>query len=688
MVGQFAVLNQRGPFSRTLLSYDMAACPDPVVPGSWYLVPLLHNVSPALLVTTSAAPADVPGIPEPVLGMCSAPGIYPPLQDQVEALRRLLEEEVLGWDDALAAVRFLQSSQAHARNRPARLAVSDASSLLHQLQVVSARDSVFSASTSEARELLSLLTEGEDLGHALWRLDPATRRNLYAQGLVVDAALAEAEGTSCASNTSCDSTVFLVDSFERRAASFLPSVRQVLEEGCSVAVITSADPLTDLYESQLRGEWNLPVVRWPATPARRFKGNPLSTVWLSTRQFSSVLLPQVRLVVVDLGVPGEWPFFWQRFSQRTLVGLVQAFCQARGVPCRIGASIPTLSLLDATGNLRPTSGKAVVTPDRSASPVFVVRSSPGGSSVEPRPGIVLPETMKLLRHTFEQHLPSLVLLNLRGYATLIECAECGYTATCPDCGATLTLNNDRTALFCKQCGHTEQAPDVCPNCGGPTLRARGYGLDRLERELGRTFPVSAIQLAGASTASQPLIHLGTYADVQRVAELRPALVVFPDISIGLRHPVFDNVEQLAAVVLGAVVESAPGSVVVQLDRRSLGLRSHLESLDAFSDFLESERTQRRALAMPPYSRQFVVQVPLPPRRSSDIGALTAELGRALAAQNLEVQGLHGDLLHGAGGHATASLEFRVGRDHASPGTLVSKALAHSRLFRTALVRVY
>jgi len=296
--------------------------------------------------------------------------------------------------------------------------------------------------------------------------------------------------------------------------------------------------------------------------------------------------------------------------------------------------------------------------------------------------------MKLLRHTFELHLPSLLLLNLRGYATLIECTECGYTATCPDCGSTLTLNNDRTALFCKQCGHTEQAPDVCPNCGGPTLRARGYGLDRLQRELGRTFPASAIQLAGAPAVSQPLIHLGTYADVQRVAELRPALVAFPDISIGLRHPVFDNVEQLAAVVLGAVVESAPGSVVVQLDRRSLGLRGHLESLDAFSDFLESERVQRQALAMPPYARQFVVQVPLPPRRSSDIGALTAELGSALAAHGLEAQGLHGDLLHGPGSHATASLEFRVGRDHASPGTLVSKALAHSRLFRTALVRVY
>ena len=666
----------------------MAACADCALPGSWYLVPLLHNVSPALLVTTSAAAADMSGMPEPVLGMCSAPGIYPLLHSQIEALQLLLEEEVLGWDDALAIVRFLQSSQAHTRSRSARLTVDDAPGLLHQLQVVSARDSRFSASTSGAREFLSRLAEDGDLSQVLWQLDPVTRRNLYTQGVVVDERLADTEGASCAPCNLDEPFVFLIDAFEQRAASFLPFVQEVVEAGASVAIITSADPLTDLYDARLCSEWNLPVVRWPATPARTFRGNPASTVWLSTRQFSSALLPQVQLVIVDLGVPGEWPFFWQRFSQRTLVALVQAFCRVRGIACRLGASVPTLSLLDATGNLSRPADNPAISSEHPASPVFIVRSTSESTRPEPRPGIVLPETMKLLRRTFERRLPALLLLNLRGYATLVECAECGYTATCPDCGSTLTLNNDRTTLFCKQCGHIEQAPDVCPNCGGSALRARGYGLDRLQRELGRTFPASAIQFAGAPQVPQPLIYLGTYADVQTIPELRPALVVFPDISVGLRHPVFDNVEQLAAVVLGTVVESPPGSVLVQLDRRSLGLRTCLENLGAFATFLDSEREQRRALAMPPYARQFAVQVQMQPRGSSTVETLTAELASALAAQGIEPQGLHGDVLHGPGGHTTASLEFRVSRDHPSPGTSVSRALAHSRLFRTAAVRVY
>ena len=106
----------------------------------------------------------------------------------------------------------------------------------------------------------------------------------------------------------------------------------------------------------------------------------------------------------------------------------------------------------------------------------------------------------------------------------------------------------------------------------------------------------------------PSLFLGTYADVQRIAVLKPDLVVFPDVSVGLRHPVFDNIEQLAIVVRGAVAETAPGIVLIQLDRRSTGLRAILDGSETMAAFLESEREQRRELLMPPFARQFVVRV--------------------------------------------------------------------------------
>jgi primosomal protein N' (replication factor Y) len=301
--------------------------------------------------------------------------------------------------------------------------------------------------------------------------------------------------------------------------------------------------------------------------------------------------------------------------------------------------------------------------------------------------------MRLLRQHYDRGKDSMVLLNIRGFATLIECAECGYTATCPHCGATLTLAGDRKRLFCKQCGHSEVPPDSCPNCHGTQLRSRGYGLDRLARELERTFPRSAVQLMtpGDETVvgqnASPSLFLGTYADVQRIAVLKPELVVFPDISVGLRHPVFDNIEQLAVVVRGAVAEAVPGTVLIQLDRRSTGLRTTLDGTETMAAFLEGEREQRRELLMPPFARQFVVRVSSG-RRAPDLDALTKSLEGSLAAEGVEFRGLHADLLTVSAHARVASLEFRADSLQTALGLRVSTALAHNRHFQNASIRVY
>ena len=301
--------------------------------------------------------------------------------------------------------------------------------------------------------------------------------------------------------------------------------------------------------------------------------------------------------------------------------------------------------------------------------------------------------MHLLRQTYDQGKDSMLLLNIRGFATLIECAECGYTATCPDCGATLTLGGDRKRLFCKQCGHSEAPPDLCPNCHGTQLRSRGYGLDRLAHELQRTFPVSAVQLmtptdeAVVAQNTGPSLFLGTYADVQRIAVLKPELVVFPDVNVGLRHPVFDNIEQLVVVVRGAVVETAPGTVLIQLDRRSTGLRGVLDGSETMAAFLEHEREQRRELLMPPFARQFVVRVSSR-GASPDVDAMTRTLGNGLAAEGVDFRGLHGDLLTVSAQARVLSLEFRADSLQAALGLRVSAALAHDRHFQNAVIRVY
>ncbi len=696
MLGSFAVLTQRGPFSRNLLSYDLGSVGGNPEPGTWFLVPFMHNVAPALLVSTSGLEgpwSETGGLPLPALSVCSAPGIYPALELDVVALQHSLERQVLGWEDALAIVRFLQVSQPHDRSK-ARLTGPDPALLLRNLQVMAARDPSFSTKTAPVRQLLSDPEATAHLQSALWKLSTPARRKLYEQGFVVDSGLADTEPRVSYARGEHSDPQLIVGSFVDRATHFRPAIEAAIAGGGSVAMIVSSDVLASLYEGLLSRDWNIPVVRWPSVGARRFRGDRRSTVWLSTRQFSSLILPEITLVIVDLGIPGEWPFFWQRFSLRSLLSVAADMSKAHGIPCLVGVSAPTLSVLDACGVPTDSALGSEVENPAHVSATFVLRSQNPVSEKRTGPsGVLLAPTMRLLRQTYDQGKDSMLLLNIRGFATLIECAECGYTATCPDCGATLTLGSDRKRLFCKQCGHSEVPPDVCPNCHGTQLRSRGYGLDRLARELQRTFPASAVQLMTSTdeaTVAQntgPSLFLGTYADVQRIAVLKPELVVFPDVSVGLRHPVFDNIEQLAVVVRGAVAETAPGTVLIQLDRRSTGLRRVLDGTETMAAFLENEREQRRELLMPPFSRQFVVRISSR-GASPDVDAITRNLGNALAAEGVDFRGLHADLLTVSARAKVLSLEFRADSLQAALGLRVGIALAHNRHFQNAAIRVY
>jgi hypothetical protein len=560
---------------------------------------------------------------------------------------------------------------------------------------MAARDPSFSATTAPVRQLLSDTGATAHLQSALWRLSTPARRKLYEQGFVVDRGLADTEPRVSRTRGNRTDPQLLIGSFANRAIRFRRAIEVAIADGDSVALIVSSDVLASLYEGLLSRDWGIPVVRWPSAGTRRFQGDRHSTVWLSTRQFSSLIVPEIVLVAVDLGIPGEWPFFWQRFSLRSLLSVAADMSKAHCIPCLVGVSAPTLSVLDACGV--PTNsalGSVVVENPAHETATFVLRSQNAALVKQSGPsGVLLAPTMRLLRQSYDHGKDSMLLLNIRGFATLIECSECGYTATCPDCGATLTLGGDRKRLFCKQCGHSEAPPDVCPNCHGTQLRSRGYGLDRLVRELQRTFPVSAVQLMTPSDETVialntgPSLFLGTYADVQRIAVLKPELVVFPDVSVGLRHPVFDNIEQLAVVVRGAVAETSPGTVLVQLDRRSTGLRVVLDGSETMAAFLEHEREQRRELLMPPFARQFVVRVSSR-GASPDVDAITGALGDALAAEGVDFRGLHADLLTLSTQARVLSLEFRADCLQAALGLRVGTALAHNRHFQNAAIRVY
>lgn len=83
---------------------------------------------------------------------------------------------------------------------------------------------------------------------------------------------------------------------------------------------------------------------------------------------------------------------------------------------------------------------------------------------------------------------SILLLNRRGYNTLVKCAVCSTVATCPNCSVALTYHSANGHLMCHYCGYTARPDESCPTCGNKFRRFSGAGTPEGGAGALRAFP--------------------------------------------------------------------------------------------------------------------------------------------------------------------------------------------------------
>lgn len=95
---------------------------------------------------------------------------------------------------------------------------------------------------------------------------------------------------------------------------------------------------------------------------------------------------------------------------------------------------------------------------------------------------------------------SILLLNRRGFHTIMSCVDCYQPIYCPNCSVPLTFHKKNGKLMCHYCGFAEDPVTVCPVCGSDRLKSMGFGTQRLEEELNMLFPSARILRMDADTA--------------------------------------------------------------------------------------------------------------------------------------------------------------------------------------------
>jgi len=212
----------------------------------------------------------------------------------------------------------------------------------------------------------------------------------------------------------------------------------------------------------------------------------------------------------------------------------------------------------------------------------------------------------------------ILLLNRRGYSTIITCGSCGYTYTCPHCDISLTYHKTSNNLRCHYCGYTILKADKCPECKEEALNYYGLGTEKLEMEIKKKFPSASVVRMDTDTTQNKGSHeriisgfkngnydilLGTQMISKGLDFPRVTLVGVINADSSLNIPDFRSSERtfslLNQVAGRAGRSSLKGEVIIQTFNPDNKTIECVKEQD-YNKFYDYEMNIRKTLKYPPY----------------------------------------------------------------------------------------
>lgn len=110
------------------------------------------------------------------------------------------------------------------------------------------------------------------------------------------------------------------------------------------------------------------------------------------------------------------------------------------------------------------------------------------------------QLINLIEKTVAEHKQVLVFRNIRSYAPVVQCSECGEPLKCPHCNVPLSYHRYDNTLRCHWCEWKAPFSPICPSCNQQTLELKGAGTEKIEEELRELFPDARIARYDADIA--------------------------------------------------------------------------------------------------------------------------------------------------------------------------------------------
>lgn len=260
-------------------------------------------------------------------------------------------------------------------------------------------------------------------------------------------------------------------------------------------------------------------------------------------------------------------------------------------------------------------------------------------------GMLSPQLKEAVAEALANGEQAIIFQNRRGFSSVVECHQCGWTSKCPNCDVSLTYHKTQAALTCHYCGYTYQMPPVCPDCGNRDLHDRGAGTEKVEDMIAETFPTARIARMDLDTTHTRNAYERIITDF---SEGRTNLLIgtqmvtkgldFDNVSVVgilsadtmLNQPDFRAYEHsfmmMTQVAGRAGRKGRRGRVILQTTRPSLPVIRQIVNGD-FQGFFRGLMAERKQFRYPPFTR--LVDVYLKHKDDSVVNSAAIELGGRL-----------------------------------------------------------
>ncbi len=292
---------------------------------------------------------------------------------------------------------------------------------------------------------------------------------------------------------------------------FLESANYSLAQGKSVVIVTPEIGLTPQLVADITRHMHAPIVLTHSgmTDAERRKAweyaatNTTPTIYVGPRSVLFLPMQNIGLIVLDEAhdaayKQGQAPRYQAQHIAATLAGLHKAklvlstatpniadyqqaqergYAIARLVHLAAGEHRSEVSIVDITDRSQFTKSQYLSN-----------------------------DLVAKLEQTLQKGEQSIVFLNRRGSARLVQCASCGWQALCPHCGIPLTYHHDLHTIRCHTCNYKTPAPSSCPTCGSVDLEFKSIGTKTLVDHIQKLLPQARIMRFDTDNSTSEQLH--------------------------------------------------------------------------------------------------------------------------------------------------------------------------------------